>query len=76
GEDGGFVRIVARTDDHVVVGIQAVGAHVAELVGEFTLALEMGAVVEDIAGTIHMHPSLGEATMEAALATFGKAIHG
>lgn len=76
GEDGGFVRIVARTDDHVVVGIQAVGAHVAELVGEFTLALEMGAVVEDIAGTVHMHPSLGEATMEAALATFGKAIHG
>jgi len=76
GEDGGFVRVVARNDDHVVVGIQAVGAHVAELVGEFALALEMGAVVEDIAGTIHMHPSLGEATMEAALATFGKAIHG
>lgn len=76
GEDGGFVRVVARTDDHVIVGIQAVGAHVAELSGEFALALEMGALVEDLAGTIHMHPSLSEATMEAALATFGKAIHG
>ncbi len=75
GDDGGFVRIVARSDDHVVIGIQAVGAHVAELSGEFALALEMGAVVEDLAATIHVHPSLSEATMEASLATFGKAIH-
>ena len=75
GDDGGFVRIVARNDDHVIVGIQAVGAHVAELSGEFALALEMGAVVEDLTGTIHVHPTLSEATMEAALATFGKAIH-
>lgn len=75
GEDGGFVRVVARADDQVIVGIQAVGAHVAELSNEFALALEMGAVVDDLAATIHVHPTLGEATMEAALATFGKAIH-
>jgi len=75
GDDGGFVRIVARSDDHVIIGIQAVGAHVAELSGEFSLALEMGALVEDLAATIHVHPSLSEATMEASLATFGKAIH-
>jgi len=74
-ESGGFVRIIARTDNHVIVGIQAVGAHVAELSGEFALALEMGALVEDIAATIHVHPSLSEATMEASLGTFGKAIH-
>ncbi|MCP4049047.1 MAG: dihydrolipoyl dehydrogenase [Gammaproteobacteria bacterium] len=75
GEDGGFVRIVARSDDRVIVGIQAVGAQVAELSGEFALALEMGALADDVAATIHAHPSLGEATMEASLATFGKAIH-
>ncbi|MDR3530789.1 MAG: dihydrolipoyl dehydrogenase [Rhodopila sp.] len=75
GEDGGFVRVVARSDDHRVLGIQAVGAHVAELVGEFTLALEMGALLEDVAGTIHAHPTLTEAFHEAALRSLGRAIH-
>ncbi len=75
GQDGGFVRITARQSDHVILGIQAVGAHVAELSGEFALALEMGARLEDLAHTIHVHPSLSEATMEAALAGLGKAIH-
>ncbi len=75
GDDGGFVRIVARKDDHRVLGIQAVGAHVAELSAEFALALEMGAVLEDIAGTIHVHPTLSEAFHEAALRGLGHAIH-
>lgn len=75
GTDGGFVRVTARKDDHVIVGIHAVGAHVSELSGEFALALEMGARVEDIAGTIHVHPTLTEGTFEAALATLGHAIH-
>ncbi|NIB44183.1 dihydrolipoyl dehydrogenase [Pseudomaricurvus alkylphenolicus] len=75
GTDGGFVRITARKADHIILGIHAVGAHVAELSGEFALALEMGARLEDLAHTIHVHPSLSEATMEAALATLGKAIH-
>ena len=66
GEDGGFVRVVARRDDHRVLGVQAVGAHVSELVGEFTLAIEMGALLEDVAGTIHAHPTLTEAFHEAA----------
>ena len=48
----GFVRIVARADNHLVLGIQAVGAGVAELAAGFALALEMGARLEDIAGTI------------------------
>ena len=43
GDDGGFVRVVARKDDHRMLGIQAVGAHVSELSGEFAHALEMGA---------------------------------
>jgi len=75
GDDGGFVRIVARKDDHRVLGLQAVGAHVAELSAEFALALEMGALLEDIAGTIHVHPTLSEAVHEAALRGLGHAIH-
>ena len=75
GGDGGFVRVIARADDHRVLGVQAVGAHVSELVGEFTLALEMGARLEDVAGTIHAHPTLTEAFHEAILRSLGRAIH-
>ena len=75
GGDGGFVRVVALKADHRVLGFQAVGAHVAELSAEFALALEMGVVLEDLAGTIHVHPTLSEATHEAALRALGHAIH-
>jgi dihydrolipoamide dehydrogenase len=75
GDDGGFVRVVARASDHVVLGIQAVGAQVSELAAAFTLAIEMGARAEDIAATIHAHPSRGEALQEASLASLGRAIH-
>ncbi len=56
----------ALSRDHKVLGLQAVGQHVSDLSAEFALALEMGAVLEDIAGTIHVHPTLSEATQEAA----------
>lgn len=75
GDNGGFVRVTARKDNHLILGIHAVGAHVAELSGEFALALEMGARLEDLARTIHAHPSQSEAAMEAAMAGFGHAIH-
>ena len=75
GDEGGFVRVLARKSDHRILGLQAVGQHVSELSGEFALALEMGAVLEDIAGTIHVHPTLSEATHEAALRALGHAIH-
>jgi dihydrolipoamide dehydrogenase len=75
GDDNGFVRIVARKDDHVVLGVQAVGAHVAELSAAFVQALEMGALLEDIAGIIHVHPTLSEAFPEAAMKGLGHAIH-
>lgn len=75
GEDGGFVRVIARKSDHLILGIQAVGQHVSELAGEFSHAIEMGSVLEDIAGTIHAHPTLGEAFHEAALKALGHAIH-
>lgn len=75
GVDGGFIRITARHDNHLVLGVHAVGLHISELAGEFTLALEMGARLEDLFGTIHAHPSLGEAIPEAALSALHQAIH-
>lgn len=75
GADGGFVRITARESDHVILGIHAVGKHVSELSGEFALAMEMGARLEDIAGTVHVHPTLTEGLAEAALAALGHPIH-
>lgn len=71
----GFVRIVARADNQQVIGIQAVGQEVSELSAAFGLAIEMGAVLQDIAGTIHAHPTLGEAIQEAAFKALGHAIH-
>ena len=75
GDDGGFVRVLARKDDHRVLGVQAVGAHVSEMSGEFATALEMGATLEDVAGTIHVHPTLTEGFHEAAQRALGHAIH-
>jgi dihydrolipoamide dehydrogenase len=71
----GFVRVVARRSDNRILGVQAVGAHVSELSGEFALAMEMGASLEDIAQTIHVHPTLSEGFHEAALRGLGHAIH-
>ncbi|MFC2952032.1 dihydrolipoyl dehydrogenase [Marinicaulis aureus] len=73
--EDGFIRIVARADNNLVLGVQAVGKGVSELSTAFGLAIEMGATLEDIAGTIHAHPTLGEAFQEAALRTLGHALH-
>ncbi len=72
---GGFIRVTARESDHVILGVQAVGSHVAELHSEFVLALEMGALLEDVAGTVHAHPTMSEAFHESVLKTLGHAIH-
>ena len=58
-----------------MVGVQAVGAHVAELAGEASLAIETAATVEDLAGTIHAHPTFGESILEAALGLAGRPLH-
>lgn len=73
--DEGFVRVVARRDNHLILGLQAVGHGVSELASGFSLAIEMGARLEDIAGTVHAHPSLGEAVQESALRSLGRALH-
>jgi dihydrolipoamide dehydrogenase len=74
-DDRGFVRAVARADDHLVVGLQAVGRSVAELSAAFGLAVEMGARLEDVADTIHAHPTVGEGLAESAMAALGHALH-
>ncbi len=71
----GFVRVVARRDNHLIVGWQAVGVGVSELSTAFSHSLEMGACLEDVASTIHAHPTLGEAVQEAALRALGHALH-
>ncbi|MBS1265216.1 MAG: Dihydrolipoyl dehydrogenase [Acidimicrobiaceae bacterium] len=74
GSGDGFVTVVADGDG-TVIGVQAVGAHVAELAGEAALAVETAATVEDLAGTIHAHPTLGEAIAEAAMGVAGRPLH-
>ncbi|MDZ7702399.1 MAG: dihydrolipoyl dehydrogenase [Halobacteriales archaeon] len=71
----GFVRVVADGESHFVVGAQIVGPEASELVAELALAIEMGARLEDVTGTVHTHPTLGESTREAALGALGRAIH-
>ncbi|XVH32738.1 dihydrolipoyl dehydrogenase [Haloferacaceae archaeon DSL9] len=75
GHTDGFVRIVADEETGFVLGGQIVGPEASELVAEVALAIEMGATLEDIASTIHTHPTLAEAVMEAAENAEGRAIH-
>ncbi len=73
--EDGFIRVVARADNHLLLGIQGVGAGVAELSSTFGMALEMRARLEDIAATIHAHPTLSEGLLESALKVLGHPIH-
>ena len=71
----GFIRVVARRDNHLIIGWQAVGRAVSELSSAFSHSLEMGERLEDTAATIHAHPTLGEAMQEAAMRALGHAVH-
>ncbi len=71
----GMVKLIADAKTDQVLGVHMIGPDVAELIGEATLAIEMGATAEDIALTIHTHPTLPETLMEAAEAVHYKAIH-
>ncbi len=73
--EDGFVRVVWRESDHAVMGIQAVGAQMSELSAAFSIAIEMGACLEDIGATIHAHPTQSESLQEACLRALGKALH-
>lgn len=75
GNADGFVKIVADRDTGLVLGAQIVGPEASNLIAELGLAIEMGATLEDIALTIHAHPTLGEIVMEAAEGALGHSVH-
>lgn len=75
GDTDGFVRLVADSESGFVLGGQVVGSEASELIAEIGLAVEMGATLEDIAATIHTHPTLSEAVMEAAMNALDRAVH-
>jgi len=75
GETEGFVKIVADATYGEVLGIHIIGPGASDIITEGPLALRLEATVESIAETIHAHPTLGEAVMEAALATLDRPLH-
>ena len=75
GEITGFVKLVADAETDRLLGAHLFGPTASELVAELTITLEFGGSSEDIALTAHPHPTLSEATREAALAVLGRAIH-
>ncbi len=71
----GFVKVVIDAESKEVLGIHVVGNGAADVIAEAALAIEMGALADDLSLTIHAHPTLPEAIMEAAKASLGEAIH-
>lgn len=71
----GFVKLITRKEDGLVIGGQIAGASASDMIAEIGLAIEAGMTAEDIAMTIHAHPTLGEITMEAAEVALGTPIH-
>jgi dihydrolipoamide dehydrogenase len=74
-ETDGMVKVVSDAKSDLILGVHMVGPEVTELIAEAALAIEMGATSEDLARTIHAHPTLPEALMEAAEAVHNMAVH-
>ncbi|MGP4106838.1 dihydrolipoyl dehydrogenase [Virgibacillus sp. L01] len=74
-DSDGFMKLITREEDGLVIGAQIAGPNASEMIAEVGLAIEAGMTAEDIALTIHNHPSLGEITMEAADVALGMPIH-
>jgi dihydrolipoamide dehydrogenase len=75
GETSGFVKFIADASTDELLGCHMIGPNVSELIPEVVLAFEYRGSSEDIGITVHAHPTLSEATKEAALAVLGRAIH-
>jgi dihydrolipoamide dehydrogenase len=71
----GFLKLITRKEDGLVIGAQIAGPSASDMIAELGLAIEAGMTAEDIAMTIHAHPTLGEITMEAAEVALGNPIH-
>jgi dihydrolipoamide dehydrogenase len=74
-ETDGFYKVIADAKTDLLLGVHILGPGASDLISEAVLALEMGATAEDLALTVHPHPTLSEGLMEAAEALHGKAIH-
>lgn len=75
GRRDGLTKVLADPSTHRILGVGVCGPEAGELVAEAALAMEMAARVEDLAGTIHPHPTLSETLMEAAENVFGNSTH-
>ena len=71
----GFMKLITRKEDGLLIGAQVAGVNASDVIAELGLAIETGMTAEDIALTIHAHPTLGEITMEAAEVALGSPIH-
>ena len=74
-ESEGFLKLITRKEDGLVIGAQIAGANASDMIAELGLAIEAGMTAEDLALTIHAHPTLGEITMEAAEVAIDQPIH-
>lgn len=74
-ETDGFIKVIIDEEDNQVLGVAIVGPEASDLISESALAIEMCAFAEDVALTIHPHPTLGEGVMEAFKSALGEAIH-
>jgi len=75
GRTEGFVKVISEPGTDLILGVGIVGPHASELISEGALAIEMGATLADLTDTIHPHPTLSEAVMEAAEVAAGTAVH-
>jgi dihydrolipoamide dehydrogenase len=75
GEIAGQVKIISERKSRQIVGVHIAGPHATDLIAEGALAIRLGATVEDLAQTIHAHPTLAEAVMEAAHQAGGTGLH-
>lgn len=75
GANEGFVKVIAHPETHALLGVHIIGPEASNLISEAALAMEMGARLEDLAYTIHPHPTLGEVIMEASEMALGHPIH-
>lgn len=74
-DSDGFMKLVTRKEDGLILGAQIVGANASDMIAEMGLAIEAGMTAEDVSLTIHAHPTLGEITMETAEVALGQPIH-
>lgn len=74
-ETDGFMKLITRKSDGVIIGAQIAGASASDMIAELGLAIEAGMTAEDVSLTIHAHPTLGEIAMEAAEVALGTPIH-